>query len=257
MSITFNDRVAIVTGAGGGLGWCHALDLASRGATVIVNDLGGNVDGSDDGSSSAAEMVVEEIKAAGGKAMANGASVTDSDQVKAMVEEVMDKYGRIDILVNNAGITQDNLFMRMKPEQWSQVIDVNLNGVFHVTKAVIRTMVKQHSGRIINISSVVGFSGNPGQVNYSSTKSGLIGFTKSLSREVGTRGITVNAVAPGFINTAMTQALNESQQQAILNQIPLGRMGEAEDIANAVAFLASEEASYITGTVLHVNGGMY
>ena len=174
-----------------------------------------------------------------------------------MVKKIIDETGGIHILVNNAGITQDNLFMRMKPEQWLQVIDVNLNGVFHVTKSVIRTMVKQHSGRIINISSVVGFSGNPGQVNYSSTKSGLIGFTKSLSREVGTRGITVNAVAPGFINTAMTQTLNESQQQAILSQIPLGRMGEVDDIANAVAFLASEEASYITGTVLHVNGGMY
>ena len=183
--------------------------------------------------------------------------MTDVESVDSVVKKIIDETGGIHILVNNAGITKDNLFMRMKPEQWSQVIDVNLNGVFHVTKAVIRTMVKQHSGRIINISSVVGFSGNPGQVNYSSTKSGLIGFTKSLSREVGTRGITVNAVAPGFINTAMTQALNESQQQAILSQIPLGRMGEAEDIANAVAFLASEEASYITGTVLHVNGGMY
>ncbi len=183
--------------------------------------------------------------------------VTDGLSVDSVVKKIIDKMGGIHILVNNAGITQDNLFMRMKKEQWSQVIDVNLNGVFHVTKAVIRTMVKQHSGRIINISSVVGFSGNPGQVNYSSTKSGLIGFTKSLSKEVGTRGITVNAIAPGFIKTAMTQALNENQQQAILSQIPLGRMGEVEDIANAVAFLASDEASYITGTVLHVNGGLY
>ena len=201
--------------------------------------------------------VLREIEEYGTKCLAFQLDVTDFESVESVVKKIIDETGGIHILVNNAGITQDNLFMRMKPEQWSQVIDVNLNGVFHVTKAVIRTMVKQHSGRIINISSVVGFSGNPGQVNYSSTKSGLIGFTKSLSREVGTRGITVNAVAPGFINTAMTQALNESQQQAILSQIPLGRMGEAEDIANAVAFLASEEASYITGTVLHVNGGMY
>ena len=201
--------------------------------------------------------VVREIEEYGTKCLAFQLDVTDVESVDSVVKKIIDETGGIHILVNNAGITKDNLFMRMKPEQWSQVIDVNLNGVFHVTKAVIRTMVKQHSGRIINISSVVGFSGNPGQVNYSSTKSGLIGFTKSLSREVGTRGITVNAVAPGFINTAMTQALNESQQQAILSQIPLGRMGEAEDIANAVAFLASEEASYITGTVLHVNGGMY
>ena len=147
--------------------------------------------------------------------------------------------------------------MRMKPEQWSKVVDVNLNGVFNVSKAVIRPMVKQRSGKIINISSVVAFSGNPGQVNYSSTKSALVGFTKSLAREVGARGVTVNAVSPGFIDTAMTQALNESQQEVILQQIPLGRMGDATDIANAVAFLASEEASYITGTILHVNGGMY
>jgi 3-oxoacyl-[acyl-carrier protein] reductase len=174
-----------------------------------------------------------------------------------MVKKIIEELGSIHILINNAGITQDNLFMRMKPEQWSKVIDVNLNGVFNVTKAVIRPMVKQRTGKIINISSVVGFSGNPGQVNYSSTKSALVGFTKSLAREVGARGVTVNAVAPGFIDTAMTQALNENQQEAILQQIPLGRMGDANDIANAVAFLASEEASYITGTILHVNGGMY
>lgn len=147
--------------------------------------------------------------------------------------------------------------MRMKPEQWAKVIDVNLNGVFNVTKAVIRPMVKQRMGKIINISSVVGFTGNPGQVNYSSTKSALVGFTKSLAREVGARGVTVNAVAPGFIDTAMTQALNESQQELILQQIPLGRMGGPADIANAVSFLVSEDASYITGTILHVNGGMY
>jgi len=179
------------------------------------------------------------------------------ETIYATVNNILEELGEIHILVNNAGITQDNLFMRMKLEQWSKVIDVNLNGVFNVTKAVIRSMVKQRYGKIINISSVVGFSGNPGQVNYSSTKSALVGFTKSLAREVGTRGVTVNAVAPGFIDTAMTQALNESQQEAILQQIPLGRMGDAGDIANAVAFLASKEASYITGTVLHVNGGMY
>ena len=244
--MNFNGQTALITGAGRGIGKTIAVKLAESGLDIAIADM-----------NPVSDDVLREIEEYGTKCLAFQLDVTDVESVDSVVKKIIDETGGIYILVNNAGITQDNLFMRMKPEQWSQVIDVNLNGVFHVTKAVIRTMVKQHSGRIINISSVVGFSGNPGQVNYSSTKSGLIGFTKSLSREVGTRGITVNAVAPGFINTAMTQALNESQQQAILNQIPLGRMGEAEDIANAVAFLASEEASYITGTVLHVNGGMY
>ena len=244
--MNFNGQTALITGAGRGIGKTIAVKLAESGLDIAIADM-----------NSVSDDVLREIEEYGTKCLAFQLDVTDVESVDSVVKKIIDETGGIHILVNNAGITKDNLFMRMKPEQWSQVIDVNLNGVFHVTKAVIRTMVKQHSGRIINISSVVGFSGNPGQVNYSSTKSGLIGFTKSLSREVGTRGITVNAVAPGFINTAMTQALNESQQQAILSQIPLGRMGEAEDIANAVAFLASEEASYITGTVLHVNGGMY
>ena len=244
--MNFNGQTALITGAGRGIGKTIAVKLAESGVNIAIADM-----------NPVSDDVVREIEEYGTKCLAFQLDVTDVESVDSVVKKIIDETGGIHILVNNAGITKDNLFMRMKPEQWTQVIDVNLNGVFNVTKAVIRTMVKQHSGRIINISSVVGFSGNPGQVNYSSTKSGLIGFTKSLSREVGTRGITVNAVAPGFINTAMTQALNESQQQAILNQIPLGRMGEAEDIANAVAFLASEEASYITGTVLHVNGGMY
>ena len=244
--MNFNGQTALITGAGRGIGKTIAVKLAESGLDVAIADM-----------NPVSDDVLREIEEYGTKCLAFQLDVTDVKSVESVVKKIIDETGGIHILVNNAGITKDNLFMRMKPEQWTQVIDVNLNGVFHVTKAVIRTMVKQHSGRIINISSVVGFSGNPGQVNYSSTKSGLIGFTKSLSREVGTRGITVNAVAPGFINTAMTQALNESQQQAILNQIPLGRMGEAEDIANAVVFLASEDASYITGTVLHVNGGMY
>ena len=244
--MNINGQTALITGAGRGIGKTIAVKLAESGSDIAIADM-----------NPVSDDVLREIEKNGTKCLAYQLDVTDVEAVDSVVKKIIDETGGIHILVNNAGITQDNLFMRMKPEQWSQVIDVNLNGVFNVTKAVIRTMVKQHSGRIINISSVVGFSGNAGQVNYSSTKSGLIGFTKSLSREVGTRGITVNAVAPGFINTAMTQALNESQQQAILSQIPLGRMGEAEDIANAVAFLASEEASYITGTVLHVNGGMY
>ena len=244
--MNFNGKTALITGAGRGIGKTIAVKLAESGLDIAIADM-----------KPVSDDVLKEIEEYGTKCSAFQLDVTDVGSVDSVVKKIIDETGGIHILVNNAGITQDNLFMRMKPEQWSQVIDVNLNGVFYVTKAVIRTMVKQHSGRIINISSVVGFSGNPGQVNYSSTKSGLIGFTKSLSREVGTRGITVNAVAPGFINTAMTQALNENQQQTILSQIPLGRMGEADDIANAVAFLASEEASYITGTVLHVNGGMY
>ncbi len=244
--MNFNGKTALITGAGRGIGKTIAEKLAKFGSNIALADM-----------NPVSDDVLKEIEENGTKCLAYKLDVTDVDTVESVVKKIIDETGGIHILVNNAGITQDNLFMRMKPEQWLQVIDVNLNGVFNVTKSVIRTMVKQHSGRIINISSVVGFSGNPGQVNYSSTKSGLIGFTKSLSREVGTRGITVNAVAPGFINTAMTQALNESQQQTILSQIPLGRMGEADDIANAVAFLASEEASYITGTVLHVNGGMY
>ena len=239
-------QTALITGAGRGIGKTIAAILAKLGSDLAIVDM-----------NPISNNVLREIEQNGTKCLSYQLDVTDVDEVDSVVKKIIDETGGIHILVNNAGITQDNLFMRMKPEQWLQVIDVNLNGVFHVTKAVIRTMVKQHSGRIVNISSVVGFSGNPGQVNYSSTKSGLIGFTKSLSLEVGTRGITVNAVAPGFINTTMTQALNENQQQAILSQIPLGRMGEAEDVANAVAFLASDEASYITGTVLHVNGGMY
>ena len=244
--MNLNGQTALITGAGRGIGKTIALKLAELGADIAIVDM-----------NYISKNELKEIKENGTKCFSYQLDVTDFNAVDSIVKKIIDETGGIQILVNNAGITQDNLFMRMKPEQWLQVIDVNLNGVFHVTKAVIRTMIKQHSGRIINISSVVGFSGNPGQVNYSSTKSGLIGFTKSLSREVGTRGITVNAVAPGFINTSMTQALNENQQQAILSQIPLGRMGEAEDIANAVAFLTSDEASYITGTVLHVNGGMY
>ena len=239
-------QTALITGAGRGIGKTIALKLAECGADIVLADMNPEV----------AEVLLE-VESLGRKCLTFETDVTDFEAIDAMVKKIIEELGSIHILVNNAGITQDNLFMRMKPEQWSKVIDVNLNGVFNVTKAVIRPMVKQRMGKIINISSVVGFTGNPGQVNYSSTKSALVGFTKSLAREVGERGVTVNAVAPGFIDTAMTQALNESQQEVILQQIPLGRMGGPADIANAVAFLASEDASYITGTILHVNGGMY
>jgi 3-oxoacyl-[acyl-carrier protein] reductase len=239
-------QTALITGAGRGIGKTIALKLAECGADIVLADMNPQV-----------SEVLLEVESLGRKCLTFETDVTDFDAIDAMVKKIIEEVGSIHILVNNAGITQDNLFMRMKPEQWAKVIDVNLNGVFNVTKAVIRPMVKQRMGKIINISSVVGFTGNPGQVNYSSTKSALVGFTKSLAREVGARGVTVNAVAPGFIDTAMTQALNESQQELILKQIPLGRMGGPADIANAVSFLVSEDASYITGTILHVNGGMY
>ena len=245
-AMNFEGQTALITGAGRGIGKTIALRLARSGADIVLADMSPDV-----------AEVRGEVEALGRKCMTFEVDVTNIETIDAMVKNITDELSGIHILVNNAGITQDNLFLRMKSEQWSKVIDVNLNGVFNVTKAVIRIMVKQRTGKIINISSVVGFTGNPGQVNYSSTKSALVGFTKSLAREVGIRGITVNAVAPGFIDTAMTQALNESQQEVILQQIPLGRMGDAEDIANAVSFLASKEASYITGTILHVNGGMY
>ena len=242
----FNGKTALITGAARGIGKTIALQLAAQGADIAFTDLSDEV-----------EVVKSEIESQGRRCLAFRTNVTDGEAVDAMVKEIVGAWERIDILINNAGITRDNLFLRMKPEEWSQVMDINLNGVFNVTRAVVRPMVKQRFGRVVSLSSVVGFTGNPGQVNYSSTKAALVGFTKSLAREVGVRGVTVNLVAPGFIDTAMTQKLNEEQQTTIIQQVPLGRMGSVEDIANAVAFLSSEQAAYITGTVLHVNGGMY
>jgi len=244
--MNFKNQTAIVTGGARGIGKTIALKLAQYGANIAILDMITDFD-----------EVKEKIQSLGSKCLAFQADVTDFESIQDIIKNISKEQGEINILVNNAGITNDELFLRMKPEQWSNVIDVNLNGIFNVTKAVIRQMTKQRSGKIINISSVVGFTGNPGQVNYSSTKSALIGFTKSLAREVGVRGITVNAIAPGFIDTPMTQILNESQQETIIKQIPLGRMGSTEDIANSVAFLASNEASYISGSILHVNGGMF
>ena len=242
----FNGKTALITGAARGIGKTIALQLAAQGADIAFTDLSDEV-----------EVVKSEIESQGRRCLAFRTNVTDGEAVDAMVKEIVGAWERIDILINNAGIPRDNLFLRMKPEEWSQVMDINLNGVFNVTRAVVRPMVKQRFGRVVSLSSVVGFTGNPGQVNYSSTKAALVGFTKSLAREVGVRGVTVNLVAPGFIDTAMTQKLNEEQQATIIQQVPLGRMGSVEDIANAVAFLSSEQAAYITGTVLHVNGGMY
>lgn len=242
------NKVAIVTGASRGIGKETALTLASYGATVIINY---------NGSKEKAEAVVEEILAAGGCVKAIQANVADSDSVKTMIDDVKKEFGRIDILVNNAGITKDNLLMGMKEEDFDAVIDINLKGAFLCMKHVIRIMMKQRYGRIINMSSVTGVMGNAGQVNYAASKAGLLGMTKSLAREVGSRGITVNAVAPGFIDTEMTQVLPENVKEEMIASIPLKRAGQTKDIAETVAFLASDKAAYITGQTISVDGGMH
>jgi 3-oxoacyl-[acyl-carrier protein] reductase len=240
--------VALVTGASRGIGKAIAISLAEAGADVVVNYAG---------SEEAASEVVKQIEALGRKSFKIKADVGVSAQVDDMVKQVIDAFGKIDILVNNAGITRDNLLMRMKEEEFDQVIHTNLKGVFNCIKAVTRSMMKQRSGRIINISSVVGVLGNAGQANYVAAKAGVIGLTKSAARELATRGITVNAVAPGFIETDMTDKLSEDMREQLLTQIPLMRLGQPEDIARIVRFLASGDSSYMTGQTLHVDGGMY
>ncbi|MBE9114700.1 3-oxoacyl-[acyl-carrier-protein] reductase [Lusitaniella coriacea LEGE 07157] len=240
-----NDRVAIVTGSSRGIGRAIALALAAEGASVAVNYAR---------SSNAAEEVVAEITAAGGSAIALQGDVSNADEVDALIAQTKEKFGRIDILVNNAGITRDTLLLRMKPEDWQAVINLNLTGVFLCTKAVSKLMLKQRSGRIINIASVAGQMGNPGQANYSAAKAGVIGFTKTVAKELASRGVTVNAVAPGFITTDMT---NDLQSEEILKYIPLGRYGKPEEVAGMVCFLAAAPAAaYITGQVFNVDGGM-
>ncbi|WP_336990096.1 3-oxoacyl-[acyl-carrier-protein] reductase [Bacillus infantis] len=240
-------KSAIVTGASRGIGREIALELARQGANVTVNYSG---------SEAKANETVEEIKALGRDAFAVKADVSDSEAVAAMMKETIEKFGSIDILVNNAGITRDNLLMRMKEEEWDEVISINLKGVFLCTKAATRQMMKQRSGRIINVSSIVGVSGNPGQANYVAAKAGVIGLTKTSAKELATRGITVNAIAPGFISTDMTDKLNEEVKEQMLSGIPLGRLGEPSDIAKVALFLASEDSRYMTGQTLHVDGGM-
>ncbi|MBT2691412.1 3-oxoacyl-[acyl-carrier-protein] reductase [Bacillus sp. ISL-55] len=240
-------KVALVTGASRGIGREIALELAREGASVAVNYAG---------SEAKALEVVDEIKAMGRDAFAIQADVSNSESVTDMAKETIERFGKIDILVNNAGITKDNLLMRMKESEWDDVININLKGVFLCTKAVTRQMMKQRSGRIINISSIVGVSGNPGQANYVAAKSGVIGLTKTTAKELSTRGITVNAIAPGFITTDMTDKLNEDVKTEMLKQIPLARFGEPKDIARTVIFLASEDSAYMTGQTLHVDGGM-
>jgi len=240
-------KTALVTGASRGIGRAIALCLAAEGARVAIN-YAGNV--------RAAEEVKTAIEAAGGTAILCQADIADSSAVEAMVANVVKEFGTIDILVNNAGITRDALLIRMKDEDFAKVLNTNLKGVFYCTKAVSKLMMKKRSGRIVNMASVVGLVGNAGQTNYAAAKAGVIGFSKSAAKELASRGITVNVVAPGFIGTDMTAGLPESVKEKMLTDIPLGRMGEAEDVANAVLFLASDQASYITGQVVNVDGGM-
>jgi 3-oxoacyl-[acyl-carrier protein] reductase len=241
------DKVALITGASRGIGRSIALALAAQGATIVAVDM----------DQAATDAVVAELQTAGTRALAVVGNVTVPADVERMIDAAAEAFGRVDILVNNAGITRDGLLMRMKDEDWDAVLNVNLKGAFLCTRAVFKVMSKQRYGRIINIASVVGQMGNAGQANYCASKAGLIGLTKSNAREMAKRNITVNAVAPGFIATAMTDALSEKVRGELTAQIPLERLGSADDIANAVVFLAGEQSGYITGHVLSVNGGMY
>ncbi len=240
-------KVVVVTGASRGIGRAIALKLANEGAKVVVNYSG---------SQAKAEEVVAIIQEGGGEAIAVQASVSQTEEVTALMDTAVKTFGSLDILVNNAGITRDNLLMRMKEDEWDDVLDTNLKGVFLCTKAVTRQMMKQRAGRIINISSIVGVAGNAGQANYVAAKAGVIGLTKTTAKELASRNILVNAIAPGFIETEMTDQLPEDIKQGMLTQIPLAKLGQPEDIAKAVVFLASEDANYMTGQTLHIDGGM-
>ncbi len=241
------EEIALVTGASRGIGQAIALQLGRQGATVIGTAT----------TEQGAAAIQSTFDGQGVKGLGLALNVTRDDSIDAAMKQIRDAFGSPTILVNNAGITRDNLLMRMKNDEWADVIDTNLGSVFRLSKACLRGMMKARRGRIINIASVVGATGNPGQANYCAAKAGMIGFTKSLAREVGSRSITVNAVAPGFIDTDMTRALPDEQRDALVTHVPLGRLGVVDDIAHAVAFLASPQAAYITGETLHVNGGMF
>ena len=242
-----NGKVAIITGGGQGIGRVIALLFAKHGANLVIADINGEQ----------AQATAGEIQSLGEKSLALRIDVSQLKEAERLGEATMSTFGRVDILVNNAGITRDGLFLRMKEDDWDSVLAVNLKGVFNCSKAVIRSMSKQRSGRIINLASVVGLTGNAAQANYAASKAGVIGFTKTLAREFGSRGICVNAVAPGYIDTEMTRSLPEKTKEEFLRDIPLGRMGTPEDVAEVVLFLASDASGYITGQVVSVNGGLY
>lgn len=245
--MNLDGEIALVSGASRGIGQAIVRELGRRGASVVGTAT----------SQAGAEAISHDFQEQGIKGLGLQLDVTNPNSVEAVIATVTEAFGSPSILVNNAGITRDNLLMRMKEEEWNAIIDTNLSSLYRLSKAVLRGMMKARHGRIISIASVVAVMGNAGQANYAAAKAGMIGFTKSLAREVGARGITVNAVAPGFIDTDMTRALAEEQRKALIRNIPLSRLGDVQDVANAVVFLASREASYITGETLHVNGGMY